>query len=923
MELQTIETLLDDLRDYLRAHDGDGLPQVQRGVLYACLRTANVSYRQMPKLLLDGNYGHYSEKNLKNAGSSIFQRLSVIFDEDIKKNNCHHKLLSWYRSWQKQVAATPVQANSARDARQPVPANLLKLHCWKHDVDELVNRIRGGRRIICITGAACVGKTYLTHALVEQIEPDFDQVIRCQAADVQTTARLYAHVLKHDISKQTAVGIHDKTPDEMAIAALSDLLHTQRILLVIDHTKILFQPQTLAGEFRRDCKGYETWLKRLLASPFISGCLILVGREPPKCFDVPPALCHTVSRLQTDDAAIFLAAQDTFDTPITAIAGWEKLVKFCGGNPMWLLRQAFHLQRLSPQGIPGFLANPLLDLNVEESLHRGLTRLSDVEQLLLLWLLLKPISYEHVRYLDIPGVLSQDLMNALASLERRDLIWHDTSQRYQLDSPLLERVVANHVVEQISAELSGAPLAALVQSPLFHGAASASRQRWQQQYLLQAAVNEFQRNSRRLPSEQTQRLRELLEQIRRFPVTHQGYAISNVLNVAIALDIPLTEFDINGLHLRHVDLRSATLQGANLEDCTFENTLLPLNLTGKLAADMTSDARAIAVGDADGHLFYWQREEDALRLHAFYTLSTPVDKLLFQETGTLILVSNQDVYSWWVGGGGAPQKIIELPDSAHCLAHSHWGHIAIGLTNGQIILWDEMKQKKKILNAHANPVCNLAFSPDGCSLASIGLGNRVLIWNLIPGDGVALSYRELSSGSRICVALGWDHDTLVRAEVEASHIYLRAGSSLTRERNIADGHVITLHFSKSGYHLAGSSNSGLIFCWEWQTQALSSIKQSTVGTAGSTNGATYNGNGGSKGISERYIPGQLTVCEQGRWLLALPDRQIQLYDLQNCEILWEAYESSSKCSSCNLRSTQNLTSAERQLMRSLGADLSN
>ena len=350
------------------------------------------------------------------------------------------------------------------------------------------------------------------------------------------------------------------------------------------------------------------------------------------------------------------------------------------------------------------------------------------------------------------------------------------------------------------------------------------------------------------------------------------------------------------------------LHGANLERCTFEDTLLPLNLTGRLVADMDAEGEAIAVGDEDGHLFYWKRDGESLSLQTFCTLSTPIDKILFKESGTLILISNQTVFSWWVGGNQAPQPTIQLPELATCLAYGNWKHIAIGLSNGQIILWDELRRQQKVLDAHKNPVYSLSFSSNGRSLASIGSGNRVLIWNLASENGTALSYHELSSGSRICGAIGWEDERLVRAEVNASRIYLRIASTLEQEHNLHDGDIIALHFSKNGRHLAGSSNSGFIFCWDWKTQSFNIIRQSTLF-------AEHNS-------SEHSIPGQLTACKQGRWLLTLPGSQIQLYDLQNHEMFWEAWASSPRCPNCNLRSAQNLTSAEKDVMRSLGAELS-
>jgi len=886
MESNTVEALLDCLEGYLKGQDGRDLPNGQRSVLYACLSKPSLTYADMADWLRTQGLGSYKPDTLKNDAHLVYKRLGKALNNEIKKKNCHRMLLNWYDGWRSQTAPTPAPITPAAGVQSPSP--LIRFTAWEKDLADLAASIRRGRRIVCIKGAARAGKTYLTHALIEQIQSDFEAVIHCQALDVLTPDSLHRTVrsqFPHD-------GLAAAT-----ILALTELLQTRRILLVIDQTEVLLQPKKLAGQFEEASIDYEAWLRRLLEIPALAGCLIWGGQEPPACFEpqyYSVLSVHQVSELAAEDAATLLAARDM---TIAAIANWEKLVRLCGGNPAWLLMEIPLLQRSPTQDVSGFLANPSLDRSLVETLQRVLARLSDTEHLLLFWLLLKPVSYDEIRHLDIPGVLPSDLEYALTSLEGRSLVRLDADQCYRSDPPLLEYVLAEQVVRSIEAELVAEPLRLLHQYRLFHGSVSVQRQRWQQEHLLADLARRF-RQRYGFRQEQLDAVKSLLAQVRQTPIQPHDAAVTNLLNLAITLGLPIAQLDVSGLQIRHVDLRQADLQQANLSGCTFQDTLLPHRLTGRLTADLSPDGGAIAAGDQDGHLLYWQRQDDALRLCAFCKLPAPIDQILFQSSGILILVSDRDVYSWWPNGEAAPEKIIELPERASSLAHNNVSHLVIGLVNGQLLLWNEISRRIAVLNAHRNEVCNLSFSSDGLFLASVGMGNRVLLWRLPPANGALLPYQELPSGPRICLATGWNQNSLLRAEVYASQICLRSQTALIQEKSLSEGEVVDLRFSKNGHHLAGTTDSGLVFCWDWQAQRLISFKQRDT------------------------LPIMLGACAEGRWLLLLSAGQIQLYDAHQQESLWETSHSPVDLAGCRLGRTRGLTTAEKELVRSLGAEIS-
>ena len=877
-----INALLNDLERYLKAKDRKDLPNGQRAVLHACLCEANLSYKEMSGKLKREGYGNYGWKTLKNDGYNVFKRLSSALKTNVRKNNCHHKLLDWYRTQQ----SHRVRDSSSQTApNSPVLMNLLRFKSWEQDLAELTQAIHEGHHVVCISASAKMGKTCLTHLLIEQIRADFDTVIHCHRLERQSIEFLMSYVEEH---------LPPSFPKITSVTALLELLQSHRLLLVVDHTEVLLQSQQLAGRFNPASLQYEHWLQQLLTFPTLAGCLIWVGREPPACFNsqYSTLVQHQVSRLWTEDVATLL---DTQGTSIKAIQGWETIVEFCGGNPAWLMAEASLLARSHTQNITSFLAHPAWEASVQKELRDVLSYLSDAEHRLLFWFVLKPIPHEQLHRLASAEFPLSELETILASLWRRDLIHLDNHRCYRLNPPLLEHILAQWVVERIAEDLLGHTLTTLSWYPLFHGTASAERQQWQTEVLLRGVI---ERLNPKYPfrHKKLEFLQSLLRDAQQLPSFQQQYAIGNVLNLAVAMDLPFSELEISGSPLCHVDLRRANLRDANLAGCVFEDTLLPLNLAGKITVTMAASGNAIAAGDSAGHLAYWQREGDTLKLLTFRQFGTSIDHILMQREGTLVVISHRDVFLWWLGNEAEPEKIMTLPEPASCLSHSNVGHIAVGLVNGNILLWDEISRHVTSLSAHRNGVCNLAFRADSQFLASIGFGNRVLVWRTAyhNGDRDIMAHQEIYAGMQGCLASNWFQDSLMRlaVDISGSRIVLRIGTESVREHAISEGTIIALKFSRNGQYLAGSSDRGLLFCWAWQTGVCRSMTS-----------------------SEPYVE-VLAICEQGRWLLATQANRIQLFDLHKQELVWQSNAGSPNAINVNVQDAKGLTAAEHALMQS-------
>lgn len=980
MDREKVEALLDKVERHLQQQDGKTLPASQRAVLYSCLCNSNPPYKKMPDTLKTSGYGHYNWKTLKTDGYAVFKRLSNALGEEIKKTNCPRKLVDWYNRNQSDVHSSESDAqlsvqSGGRSAQSVLPEiasqcppDLLPFQSWEPDLEDLSETIRQRHRVIFIGGVARIGKTYFSHALEQRIRPDFNTVVRCNLAEVKTLSRLCQKIRRYlpkdAINHSFGFSVSDggRSNDASIIPELLEILQTHRILLIIDQTDACFSAQQLAGCFRPEFSSYEQLLKRLLNSPVGYGCLVWVGRQPPAFFTAQYGTlkAHQVKGLQKEDAAMLLQSRQISLIPApksssnellafntagsshpSANASYQSsgldrpeadldcLVKFCGGNPAWLLLEAKALERSRVPTIRRFIASPTLDRSLVAILDSVLEALKPTEYWLLCWLLLRPLSYPEIRQLESPD-RSLAWEDAVSSLERRSLVQQDGNQQYCLNPPLLAYVLAPQLVQASVQALAALPdslpdprsvnthapwLQPLHAVPLFHGATSAEQQEWLHKNLRMDIADRFKQGL--FQEQQIESLQASFRVVQENPVLRQGYTTSNLLNLATALKLPLSEFELRGLSIRHVDLRQANLYQADLTGCWFQQNLLPLNLSGPLTAAMTPQGDGIAVGDAKGSLFYWQRQATSFRLIAVTQIpflessepleqgSTAIEKVIFQDPHTVIVVSQQGLYSWWVDDPSPPRLLVSLPAPCSCVAQSSNGQIAVGLMNGSIVLWDQLRvsqsayierDRPQAFMAHRNAINHLAFSVDGYSLISTCEGTQGLIWDLRGWPHSSPSYQDWPLGPNGCEDIAWTQHGRLRAEASpmSTRITVRQEyglghrqmktplSALPRPDDSAmvfhsesdviswelpTNQLIGLSFSQNADYLSGSSRTqsgdSLLFCWNWQTHTYREIQRPDC--SGEV----------------------LATCVNGRLILVCQESQIQVFDLVQQELIWQ------------------------------------
>jgi len=886
MSLGNIEAILNQLERFLTHQDGKSLPDGQRAVLHGLLLHPTWKYEQLAVELEKLGLGRYKPQTLKNEAYKVFQRLTIALKPDtkIKKSTVRRSVLAWHKSLGTSVISNQPLMNPVSPMQ--MPGNFLHFDAWQADLAHLTQQVADGRRIIGIHGAPRSGKTYFAYGLCDRLTPLFESPpLWCLAPHVPTPEALYHTLIKH---------LDEPASPEPAIPALMDLFRSRRLLIVVDNTEALYQPQHLAGHFKPVAADYDTWLRQLLEMPMHQSCLLWVGREPPACFAYPHGVLavHQVDRLKEQDVLALLGAANV---SLDAAEQHARLVQFCGGNPAWLLMVVTRIQQLYKGDVAMFLASPSLPEEVLETLAYTLECLSLREWLLLIWLLLQPFTPEQLLHSCIPGLSLDEQREALLSLQNRGLIEEEGDRPfYQINPPLLRYGIARRITSLVTAELMDGTPDHLRYVPLFNTVALVGEQVWQQEYLLGAIAKRLQQ---RLAFRQEQQdcLQQCLVAVRQLPPHQQGYAAGNLLNLVTTLHLPLADFDWTGLELYHADLRSIQHNPITLANGTLHHPLLPMLLGDRSTATLSPDGQLIAAGDRQGHLLCWRREESGIQLHALWQADAGIDLIQCPDSDTLWIVAGQTAYTWWMDDEPQPRRILELPETASCLAHSALGQVAIGLSQGDILLWDGSPHSPRLLEAHRAEICNLAFSADGLQLASVDRDNRVLEWQIPRDPSLAPQYKEFPPHAAICLAVSWEGTTLLRAEASPYRLRLWLGEADFQDQPIADEWVTALQFNADGRYLVGWTEGDRLFQWDWTSASCTFWAEGAIAHSEA-----------------------LALTGDGRWLLVTTLHHLQLWDTYQQIPIWQIETSQGKVPKTTVKNVAGLSSVEVSLLQALG-----
>jgi WD40 repeat protein/transcriptional regulator with XRE-family HTH domain len=633
-------------------------------------------------------------------------------------------------------------------------------------------------RLVAVLGMGGIGKTMLAASLAQQVAASFERVYWRSLRNAPPVGEWLAGAIGF-LSDQHVV----PPPSESEqIAALLQLLRSQRCLLVLDNSETLFEPGQREGRYRAGMDGYGR-VVHAVGEASHQSCLILTSREAPPELAVLGAGAQSLELhgLGTAEAQELLA-----DKHLTGDADtWVRLVERYGGNGLALKIVSETIRQVYDGAVGAFLEDAIATYGtvfggIRRLLDAQAQRLSPIERDLLTRMAVErePVNLAELSRAMPPSAGRNTLIEAVENLRRRSLVERgEGGATFTLQSMVLE-YVTDRLVEAVADEIElGQPLV-LVEQPLIQAQAK-DYVRQTQERLIGGPILQ------RLKAQHSERgverqLLALLGGWRGRPEAEQGYGPGNVVNLLRLLRSNLRGMDLSELVLRQVYLQETDAQDVSLAGSHLAEFALTDAFDFCVPLIFSPDGRYLAAGTHGGEVCVWQ---------------------LADRTRT---VSTQ-------GHQGAVHGIDWAQDGRL---------LATGGLDGMVKLWDPLTgQLLATLKGHAGLARDVCFSGDGDLLASGSLDATVRVWET--STGRLLHTLQGHTGGVWGVSLSNDGAMVASASADGTvKLWETASGSLLSTLEAHKGIAYDVAFTPNGRLVASGGQDGVVRLWEVATGRL-------------------------------------------------------------------------------------------------------
>jgi WD40 repeat protein/DNA polymerase III delta prime subunit len=745
---------------------------------------------------------------VRDTGSKLWKLLSEAIGEKVTKQNLSAILPYYFRQHSPAVPTL----HPRQDWGEAVDTSVF--YGREEELARLQQWIVSDRcRLLTILGLGGVGKTSIAAKLARQLGGEFDYIIWRSLQSAPQLEELLTALLQFLSKDNTAL---EGTANQQ-LSRLQQYLHNSRCLIVLDNFDALFTPTQQGGTYRQGYENYQPLMRSLAEIPHQS-CLMITSREP----------IAEIRELQGQHLAVrewrLRGLEPRAARQLLAVKGIEgtaddldRLINSYQGNPLALKIAASSIQSLFLGRLKDFLEQGIIAWGeIRQLLATQIARLSAPEQQAIYWLAIarESTSAKELQSDIFPPLSLSVILEALASLQGRSLI-EVTSEGFTL-----QPVVMEYLTEQLTSRVK-AELYQLAEPSFFHRYA-----------LLKATAKDYIRDSQTrlviepiiqeaiayLGSHQalSDRLKEWLDHFKKGDSRGRGYAIGNLINLLIHLEVDLTGFDFSNLpiwqaYLAQVRLHQVNFAAADLRDCVFAETF-----GGISDVAFSPDGKLLATSDTAGEVQVWQ-VANGQQLLAFQADLAWTWAVVFSPDGQLLATAGDDyvVKLWEVRSGTCLQQLRGHTNTINDLAFHPQGNLLASCALDRTIrLWQidplQTEPGSIVLSGHSQRVWSVAFSADGSQLVSGSEDKTLQLWKVRTGEreGILKGYSAwvktvAFSPDGQAIASGGFDGTIEMREKGDRYQWQGHGATVTR--------VI---FSPDGRLLASASYDQTVKLWD-------------------------------------------------------------------------------------------------------------
>jgi WD40 repeat protein len=313
-----------------------------------------------------------------------------------------------------------------------------------------------------------------------------------------------------------------------------------------------------------------------------------------------------------------------------------------------------------------------------------------------------------------------------------------------------------------------------------------------------------------------QHLLFLIQALREQPITAQGYAGGNIINLLVRLRGNLRGVDCSGRMLREVDLRGVNAQDSSFAGCDLGHALFtePLETIASMA--LSRDGQFVAVGSFTGQIRVWT-VEDGKPCWSTKGGTRMIWSLAFSPDGSMLATGDYagKIRLWNVADGHNLRTFDGHTAWVRSVAFGPDGHTLVSAGDDETVrVWNvEDATCRHVMRGHTGLIWSAACSPDGRLVATGGSDGTVRFWDVEAGTlHHALQMRSTEmyavvfhSDGKTC-AIGGEDDLITFWDASS-------GQCLETIRRQGTG-LASIAFNLEGTLLASGNNEGAVELWK-------------------------------------------------------------------------------------------------------------